>query len=160
MIRVRSLAFSGLTLVAACAGSAASAAPPGASTAPASGGAAGAAESEPPRYALPNGCSHAGTTFVCEPLTNKGCDMSEREACDLDAHGGFECREPPNYVKEGGDCDAEDGPACVPGLGCDGATETDPSGTCARFCCSDTDCAAGTTCRSHDEAFGTFGFCR
>jgi hypothetical protein len=113
-----------------------------------------------PGFALAPGCGPGSRTFACNPLTNAGCNGGAGEACDDDEHGGFKCYAPPNVIKEGGDCNIVDGPSCAPGLGCSGASERDPDGECARFCCSAADCRSGEKCAVIDSAFGSLGFCK
>jgi hypothetical protein len=110
-------------------------------------------------FALPAGCAPASARYACDPLTNAGCRAASGEACDDDDDGGFKCYPPPNAVPIGGDCNIVDGPSCAPGLGCDGVSERDPDGECARFCCTKSDCGAGEKCVPGHPDQGALGFC-
>ena len=109
----------------------------------------------PAVYALPPGCGPAGKKFQCNPQTNAGCDRTKDESCDDDEHGGFGCYAGPNSVKEGGECDDEEG--CQGGLGCD-TEDDDDDGVCKRFCCTNADCGS-KRCVIIDKSFGSLGFC-
>jgi hypothetical protein len=109
----------------------------------------------PAVYSLPPGCGPAGKKFQCNPETNAGCDRAKDEACDDDEHGGFGCYAGPNSVKEGGECDDEEG--CQGGLGCD-TDDDDRDGICKRYCCSNADCGS-KKCVGLDKGFGSLGFC-
>jgi len=87
----------------------------------------------------------------CNPLTNAGCDGAEGWACDL-SDGGFQCFEPPNTQKQGESCNNGSGPFCEGGAHCDGSS-------CAVFCCSGEDCAAGEACEPFGPE-GSIGVCR
>jgi hypothetical protein len=81
----------------------------------------------------------AGTD--CNPVTNDGCDFVDAgEACDT-SQTGFSCyNQPPNTAALCATCDVNNGPACLPGHTC---VSTDAGAKCARYCCSDSDCAPG-----------------
>jgi hypothetical protein len=82
-----------------------------------------------------------GTTNKCNPVTNAGCNAAAGEACDFGG-GGFKCYAPPpaNSAALCATCDVTNGPACQP----TGTCVKTASGTgCARFCCTDVDCAPG-----------------
>lgn len=86
-----------------------------------------------------------GNAFMCNPVTNQGCDGGAGEACDLGDNGSggsaFGCFAPPNDVALCGSCDNQAGPFCKPTLHC---VEEDGGGFgCGRWCCDDTDCTPG-----------------
>ena len=109
----------------------------------------------PALYTLPPGCGPAGRKLQCNPVTNAGCDRAKGEACDDDEHGAFGCYRGPNEVKEGGECDDEEG--CQGGLGCD-TDDDDSEGVCKRYCCTNADCGA-KKCVVIRKSFGSLGYC-
>jgi hypothetical protein len=109
----------------------------------------------PAIFSLPASCGPAKTRFRCNPLTSAGCDRTKDEACDDDDHGGFVCYAGPNSVKEGGECNDDEG--CQAGLGCD-MDDDDDDGVCKRFCCTNAECGP-KRCVVIDKAFGSLGFC-
>ena len=109
---------------------------------------------------LPDGCGPAGEAYRCNPVSNAGCNTAAGEACDDDQVGGFKCYPAPNQAKDGAACaDDDDGPSCAPGLGCAGTSESNPEGTCARYCCADAECG-NKKCAAIDGKSGSLGFCR
>jgi len=110
-------------------------------------------------YALAPGCAPSGT-YACNPVTNLGCNQSNGEACDDDLQGGFMCYAPPNDVALGGACNIVDGPSCSAGMVCNGASDTNANGICAKYCCSNQDCSGSAVCVSLDTQYGTLGFCQ
>lgn len=102
---------------------------------------------------LPSGCAASDMRFVCNPVTNEGCDTDAGEACEYGLEDYFTCYPAPNDVEEGGACDWEQGPYCAPSLTCD-------SGVCRRHCCSDDDCEAPQRCQASDGEFGSLGVCQ
>jgi len=108
---------------------------------------------------LPSGCAPPGL-YQCNPVTNEGCDTVAGEACDDDLYGGFMCYPAPNDVPVGGACNIVDGPSCRSGAVCQGATDANPNGLCAPYCCSDLDCSSGATCRTLDQQYGSLGYCQ
>lgn len=129
----------------------------------------GCAPARPPAHArvaterakeqsLASGCGPSGAKYACSPITNAGCDAAAGEACDDDEHGGFGCYPAPNEVKEGGDCDDEEGPSCAPEYGC-ATKEGSSEGVCRKYCCDASDCAGGKNCVAVDAKVGTLGFC-
>lgn len=147
------------------AGSAGSGAAAGsAGSAGSAGGAAGAAGQFVPdsgaNLPLPAGCVPDGMGFVCNPVTNEGCDASAGEACEYGIDEYFTCYPPPNDVEEGGACDWEQGPFCAATLSCDFDDPDSPSGVCRRHCCTNDDCEPPETCQAFDPEFGTLGVCR
>lgn len=71
----------------------------------------------------------------CDPTDPTSCGGGE--ACDLSQDGGFVCFPPPNDAAIGAPCDPAAGPYCAHGGTC-------VDGTCAKVCCSDTECGGGT----------------
>ncbi|GAC1351450.1 MAG: hypothetical protein NVS3B20_02270 [Polyangiales bacterium] len=128
-------------------------------TAASQNGKTGAPFEGPTVYALPSLCGPVGKKYACNPITNEGCNSSRGEACDDDERGGFGCYPAPNEVALGGDCNVFEGPSCAAGKGCMGASASSPSGTCARYCCTSSECGGGK-CAVIDPAFGTLGFCK
>jgi hypothetical protein len=114
----------------------------------------------PEIYTLPTGCGPAGEKFSCNPLTNAGCKPGDDEVCDDDDDDSFACYADSDYVKEGGKCNDHDGPSCAVGLTCDTISDSDPRGTCRKFCCSNADCAGPKKCVTSDPKFGTLGMCK
>ena len=110
-------------------------------------------------YALAPGCAPSGT-YACNPVTNQGCNQSNGEACDDDLQGGFMCYAPPNDVALGGECNIVDGPSCAAAMVCNGASDTNANGICAKYCCSKGDCSGSAVCVSLDTQFVTLGFCQ
>jgi hypothetical protein len=146
----------GTILVAGYAEGDASTGPPGDATDAASSAKEHVIAGRPAAYTLPPGCGPAGKKFQCNPETNAGCDRAKDEACDDDERGGFGCYEGPNSVKEGGECDDEDG--CQGGLGCDTDDDDGPDGVCKRYCCTNADCGS-KKCVIIAKSFGSLGFC-
>lgn len=109
---------------------------------------------------LPTGCAPEGTGYVCNPVTNAGCDSAAGEACEYGIEEYFTCYPAPNDVAEGGACDWEAGPWCEATLTCDPISPDSTAGVCRRHCCSDTDCESPETCTPNDPEFGTLGVCR
>lgn len=109
---------------------------------------------------LPANCAPSDMRFVCNPMTNEGCDVSAGEACDYGLDDYFTCFPAPNDVAEGGACDWEQGPFCKPTLTCDFSDPETPNGVCRRHCCEDTDCKSPQTCEVFDPEFGKLGVCR
>ena len=56
------------------------------------------------------------TTYLCNPITNEGCDTAAGEACDFGA-SGFECYPAPNDAMLCDAC-ASGGPYCAGGTTC------------------------------------------
>ena len=108
---------------------------------------------------LPAGCITDTTiTQNCNPLNNSGCSGAG-EACDLADDGAgnttLECFPPPNDTPLGGNCSNDtSGPWCQATMHCTGSP-----GTCAKFCCSASDCGGGT-CAPFDSTMGTLGLCQ
>jgi hypothetical protein len=75
--------------------------------------------------------------IACNPVTNEGCNTMAGEACDV-GMGGFQCYPSGNVKNLCETCGANDADFCKPGFSCVG------EGECGRYCCSDTDCGAGT----------------
>lgn len=69
----------------------------------------------------------------CNPLTNS---CAAGEACDLESTTAFGCFPPPNDTPIGAACTSS-GPYCQHGSTC-------YQGMCRAYCCSSTDCGAGT----------------
>jgi hypothetical protein len=109
---------------------------------------------------LPASCAPSDMRFVCNPMTNEGCDDSAGEACDYGLDDYFTCYPAPNDVAEGGACDWEQGPYCEPLLTCDFSDPETPTGVCRRHCCADTDCKSPQKCEVFNPEFGTLGVCR
>jgi hypothetical protein len=114
---------------------------------------------EPP-VKLPEGCVPDDMPFVCNPMTNEGCDGVKGEACDYGLDEVFTCFERLNNVPKGGACNWETGPYCEVGLTCDVEDPEDSSGTCKPHCCGSGDCEPGQTCVPVDPEFGTVGICQ
>jgi hypothetical protein len=107
-------------------------------------------------HKLPAGCGPAGGEYACNPLTNEGCDLARKDACDWGENNptGFQCYPGPNEAKDGAVCDDENGPYCEGGETCG------DDARCHRFCCSNADCAdAAQACVPFAASFGTFGAC-
>jgi hypothetical protein len=88
---------------------------------------------------------------TCNPITNQGC--ADGEACDFvfdqNGQGSFKCYGAPAPTeKQCAMCDDQN-TACLPGFTC--------LGTCAKFCCSDSECGSHT-CNFMNGAFGV-GIC-
>lgn len=100
---------------------------------------------------LPAGCL-LDPSFValCNPVTNQGCGAAE--ACDF-AGGGFKCYAEGNIGVAGAACEPSKLEYCIAGSTCDAT-----SGMCQKFCCQDSDCAAGG-CVAFDDSLGTLGLC-
>jgi hypothetical protein len=83
-------------------------------------------------------CVVPGIVAQCNPVTNEPC--GDGNACDQAQGGIFQCFGPPNDVQACGTCDNGNGPFCIAGYTCvgDGGTK------CAKYCCTDEDCAPGT----------------
>jgi hypothetical protein len=114
----------------------------------------------PKVHTLPLGCAPAGEKFSCNPLTNAGCNSAEDEACDDDDHDSFACFPESENVKEGGECNDKEGPACAAGMTCDPTSKGDPRGICRKFCCSHSDCNLSKKCATLDKGFGSLGVCK
>jgi hypothetical protein len=74
----------------------------------------------------------------CNPVTHNGCTM-DGSSCDLAYPGVFGCYSPvgtPAALCQ--KCDIHVKPYCGSGLRCHPVT-----GTCARYCCDDSDCGTG-----------------
>lgn len=83
---------------------------------------------------------------VCNPVTDQGC--ANNEDCDIAQGGdGFQCY-PQGSVTIRGACAPENGLHCTGGFVC----ITDPTGTCARYCCTDADCGSGSVCHQLDAS--------
>lgn len=107
--------------------------------------------------AVPAGAPSGGSCFSiggadeCNPVTQAPCNVAAGEACDL-SQNGFSCFPPPNDVELCGACDPVNGPWCVAGATCVGA--------CARYCCTDADCAPAGACdKATYELGGDVGVC-
>lgn len=89
----------------------------------------------------------------CNPLASDSC--ADGWSCDINDDGVFACYEPPNDALEGEACNHNDGPFCAHGLTC-------PENViCERFCCKDSDCAEGQTCKEWgSNGLVTLKFCR
>ncbi|MFO0762880.1 MAG: hypothetical protein U0359_40970 [Byssovorax sp.] len=85
-------------------------------------------------------CVVMSADVTCNPITNEPCNTAMGQACDTNG-AGFQCYDPPNDKKLCETCGSQDG-FCAGGLTC--------LGTCARFCCDNADCGAGTC----DMSFG------
>lgn len=107
---------------------------------------------------LPAGCVSDPYFFVlCNPVDNDGCDTSAGEACDW-MTGGLKCWPDGNTEPAGATCDTKAGKYCVPTYTCDGASTSNPIGTCKKYCCSSADCG-GASCKAFDSYLGTLGVC-
>jgi hypothetical protein len=106
----------------------------------------------------------AGTGIECNPVTNAGCTGAD--ACDVsnDAMGnliGFVCYSPQGTAFTDTLChtcdNTSDDLSCPAGLTCE-IFDTAMHAACARYCCSDADCAPGH-CHTKDmqmmPIFGT-----
>lgn len=87
----------------------------------------------------------------CNPVTMDGCEP-DSAGCEIAYPGTFRCRSPeasnPSDICE--PCDIYGGPFCGPGLGCYAQ-----SGTCAQYCCKDSECGLGGKCEQDPVvAFG------
>ncbi|HNS98481.1 MAG TPA: hypothetical protein PKL73_16130 [Polyangiaceae bacterium] len=118
----------------------------------------GVLEAGPDRE-MPKDCIPNDMKVVCNPLTNEGCDTAAGEACEFGVEEIFVCFPPPNDVQEGGACNWEEGPWCMPTLICDYENEEDPTGVCRKPCCSNDDCGS-KSCVPMDPEFGSFGTCQ
>lgn len=114
----------------------------------------------PAVVALPAQCGPAGVLYRCNPVDNSGCDGAKGQACDSDTDRGFGCYPPPNTVALGGDCNVDQGPSCAAGLVCANVDDATADGTCAKYCCSSSDCSAGEACTPLDPTFGSLGWCQ
>jgi hypothetical protein len=114
----------------------------------------------PEVYSLPAGCAPAGQKYSCDPFTNAGCRAADDEVCDDDDDDAFACFADSDKVKEGGKCNDNDGPSCGVGMTCDTLSESDPRGTCRKFCCSNANCSPPKKCVVLDPNFGTLGVCK
>jgi hypothetical protein len=74
-----------------------------------------------------------GTAPTCNPVTSSGC--AKGTACEFDTTNGSTICGAPGTIGAGGSCLLQSD--CAAGLFC---TST---GTCAHFCCTQTDCPAG-----------------
>ena len=109
---------------------------------------------------LPTECAPATDRFVCNPLTNEGCDSTAGEACEYGIEQLFVCYPAPNDAEEGAACDWANGPFCKATLTCDSPSDVDTVGVCRRHCCDNTDCKATETCEATDAEYGAIGICR
>lgn len=82
-------------------------------------------------------CVSIGGSFLCNPVTNEGCD-DEGASCDNNGIGfNFACFPSGNVNDVCAPCGADADDFCLPGLTCAG-------GICTKYCCSDSDCGSGT----------------
>lgn len=88
----------------------------------------------------------AATGDTCNPVTGTGCP-ADGSTCDMDSVSGyFTCFPPPNAVTVCGSCDVTaqfcgDRASCVIATGA-------KTGSCFRYCCTDSDCGTGATCNT------------
>jgi hypothetical protein len=102
----------------------------------------------------------ASVPVTCNPVTNEPCAAGE--ACDVSVNEtgsglvGFTCYPPPppNTVALCGACD-DQSVACVGGSTCWAVNNGAPTGSCAKYCCTDADCGSGT-CTSVLEGAAVF----
>jgi MYXO-CTERM domain-containing protein len=89
-------------------------------------------------------------TWNCDAVSPTALCGMAGSTCDIEQNGGFACFDPPpaNDVKIGGACDNGKGPYCAQGGRCE-------AGVCVRYCCADSDCAAGEGCVQVDASTGT-----
>lgn len=95
-------------------------------------------------------CVLLGGDTQCNPVTNEGCDSAAGEACDL-TQNGFTCYPPPNTENICGACGGQGEGFCAAGLTC--------IGTCARFCCDESDCGTGFCFKDPFAEFANVGVC-
>lgn len=127
-------------------------APSGGGGTSASGGMGGGSGGGTSAVTMPASCVKPGTVITnCNPVTNEGCSGAG-VACDLSDQNSFECFDPPNDVPKGGACDLSKGPFCQPKHAC-------VQKICYQYCCTDSDCTAGGTCKAFDANAGTLGYC-
>lgn len=99
------------------------------------------------------GCCTADCfTAGCNPVTNDGCDTAAGEACGR-SNDGFVCLPPPNDAALCEPCSSAAGPYCGATLHCIQDAKSGAS-ACARYCCDDGDCGAGTCDKT---SFGSDG---
>ncbi|MEL6181110.1 MAG: hypothetical protein AAFS10_19295 [Myxococcota bacterium] len=93
---------------------------------------------------------------LCDPRDGEGCDLAAGDTCDLaeNAAGslGIGCLPGPNTQAVDAACDPAAGPFCAPGMHCHDRT-------CKHFCCSDSECDAGTRCEPFSANVGSLGVC-
>ncbi len=89
-------------------------------------------------------------TFACNPVSNEGCTATQ--ACDVFGSMDFSCYDN-NTAGAGEACNQQNGPYCKTNLTCfkpdpNAADGTGTLASCARYCCTDAQCAAagGGTC--------------
>jgi hypothetical protein len=95
-------------------------------------------------------CVPIGGDIQCNPVTNEGCDSAAGEACDL-TQSGFTCYPAPNIENICGACGGQGESFCAAGLTC--------IGTCARFCCDDSDCGTGFCFKDPFAEIASVGVC-
>jgi hypothetical protein len=95
-----------------------------------------------------------GTLVECNPITNASCKVDGGQVCDTHYDGdklvGFMCLEQKSSSGLCAPCDPLGG-SCGAGLTC-------IAGSCAKFCCEDTDCGAGNICEKSLAGMGA-GVC-
>jgi hypothetical protein len=97
-----------------------------------------------------------GYPFLCNPLTNAGCDPGQ--LCQLDTWDyEYDCAPPYGLLPLCAPC--EDGSSgytpektCAAGTAC-------YAGRCARPCCDDGDCTAGHCVHDFGDGLDALGFC-
>jgi len=115
-------------------------------------------EDSNPTIELPSSCAPSDIRFLCNPITNEGCEPGE--TCDYGLSEYFECTLIETTAGEGEPCDMHAGPFCHAGWTCDTPGPEDTAGVCHKHCCSSDDCVAPQTCETFDPEFGTLGICR
>ncbi len=101
--------------------------------------------------ATPTGsCVTLDSKNLCNPITTAGC-AAAGAACDANDQGGFECFPAPNTQTLCMACGESDG-WCAAGFHC-------VAGQCARYCCEDSECGAGTCDKAYFEGGRPAGIC-
>lgn len=109
-----------------------------------------------PQVTLPAGCvTNKNFKTYCNPVTNEGCTAPA--SCDYSSDG-VKCYPDGNTEPAGAPCDTGKNKYCIPTYHCDGASQSNPVGTCKKFCCADSDCGGGK-CIAANAQIGTLGIC-
>ncbi len=94
---------------------------------------------------------------LCDPRDGEGCNVGAGETCDIaqtvEGDLNLICLPGPNPQGLDESCNPSSGPFCSAGLNC-----VEP-GVCKQFCCSDSDCSGGLSCRAFSAQVGSLGVC-
>jgi len=109
----------------------------------------------PATAASTGSCVTVGGAIACNPVTGAPCDSAAGEACDINENqDGYQCwteADGPNTKGLCEECGQSAGAYCKSTFSC--------VGTCARYCCGDTDCGAGAKCDTSYGFPGGVGIC-